>query len=148
VKAGSFGFAQDRLLDLVRRGGLCSGGRRKGDLPAQSSQNRASTRPPGAVQKASGLIGAIWRNMAREVEMTKPWNMHREPPPEVMFTGKEWLLAKLAGELEILSNLIYLAEREPYRCGHYLKIAKEAIARIQLMAQECRAFNVPSSHAA
>ena len=60
---------------------------------------------------------------------------HRQ---DVIATGEEWLSAKLASELDVLSNLIFLAEREPYRCGQYLKIAEEAMVRIRLMAQECR----------
>ena len=57
---------------------------------------------------------------------------------DVIALGQDWLSDKLINELDVLSNLIYLAEREPARCGQYLKIAEESMVRIRLMAQECR----------
>ena len=53
-------------------------------------------------------------------------------------TGQEWLSAKLNNELDVLSNLIYLAQHDPNHCEHYLEIAEQAVIRIRLMAQECR----------
>jgi len=71
--------------------------------------------------------------------MARSCKVHHElPPPEVTASGQEWLSGKLINELDVLSNLIYLAEREPGRCEHYLKIAEEAMIRIRLMAQEWR----------
>jgi len=71
--------------------------------------------------------------------VARSFEVHHGPPPQdVIALGQEWLYAKLNSELDVLSNLIYLAEREPDRCGRYLKIAEEAIARIRMMSQECR----------
>jgi hypothetical protein len=70
--------------------------------------------------------------------MARSFDVHHGlPQSDVIATGEEWLSAKLASELDVLSNLIFLAEREPDRCGQYLKIAEKTVARIRLMAQEC-----------
>jgi len=73
--------------------------------------------------------------------MARSFNVHQgPPPPDAISIGQEWLSAKLNSELDVLSNLIYLAERKPNQCEQYLKIAEEAIARIRMMSQECRTF--------
>ena len=62
------------------------------------------------------------------------------PPPDVIATGEQWLSCKLNSELDVLSNLIYLAERETDQHKGYLKIAKQSLARIRLMVKGCRSF--------
>ena len=71
--------------------------------------------------------------------MARSFDVHHGPPPQdVIAFGQEWLSGKLNSELDALSNLIYLAEREPNQCQRYLKIAEEAVTRIRLMTQEYR----------
>ena len=73
--------------------------------------------------------------------MARSFDVHHGPPPQdVMAIGQQWLSAKLNRELDVLSNLIYLAGPEPDRRDRYLKIAEAAIARIRKMSQECRSF--------
>jgi hypothetical protein len=63
---------------------------------------------------------------------------HPPPPLEVIACGQEWLSAKLMSELDVLLNLIHLAEREPDQYKKYLSLAEETVGRIRLMSQESR----------
>jgi len=65
---------------------------------------------------------------------------HDPPPPDVIATRQEWLSVRLNAELDVLSNLIYLARHEPDQCEQYLKVAEEIVARIRLRLQNCHSF--------
>jgi len=60
--------------------------------------------------------------------------------PYIIATGPEWLSARLNAELDVLSNLIYLARHEPDQREHYLKVAEEIVARIRLKLQDCHSL--------
>jgi hypothetical protein len=72
--------------------------------------------------------------------MARSLDVPPTPPPDVIATGEQWLSCKLNRELDILSNLIYLAERETDQHKGYLKIAKQSLARIRLMVKECHSL--------
>jgi hypothetical protein len=61
---------------------------------------------------------------------------HGPPPPDGMSPSQQWLSYKLKAEFDVLSNLIYLAQREPDQREQYLKIAQEIVDRIRLKFQE------------
>jgi len=63
---------------------------------------------------------------------------HHPPPPEVIACGQEWLSAKVMSELDVLLNLLHLAEHHPEQYKKYLFLAEEAVGRIRLISQESR----------
>ncbi|MBV8630929.1 MAG: hypothetical protein JOZ83_08405 [Silvibacterium sp.] len=67
--------------------------------------------------------------------------LDQSPPPDHMATAREWLSARLVGELDALLNLIYLARRNPNQCDEYLIMSEQVIDRIRLMAEKYRWFN-------
>lgn len=68
-----------------------------------------------------------------------------QPPPAVIASGEGWFSAKLTSELDLLLNLIYLAQREPSQYRKYLSLAEETIGRIRLMSQESHSPKHPGS---
>ena len=74
--------------------------------------------------------------------MARSFNVHHNPPsPDVISTGEKWPSTRLNAEVDVLSNLIYLALREPDQREQYLKVAEEIVARIRLRLQDCHSFN-------
>ena len=69
--------------------------------------------------------------------MARSFNGYHGPsPPDGIRPSQPWLSYKLKAELDVLSNLIYLAQREPDQRERYLKVAQEVVDRIRLKLQE------------
>jgi hypothetical protein len=77
--------------------------------------------------------------------MARSFNGHHGPPPPGGISpSQQWVSYKLKAEFDVLSNLIYLAQREPDQRERYLKVAQEIVDRIRLSEQ--RNFSIWAVH--